>query len=90
MCSWHKFLVEVTDDFKNEGYQLNHIAEMNNITIANKLDMSYGFYIRHNMHAVERKLNALINENKNLINKLDRIWRQPFNRKFESYRVSVL
>ena len=33
---------------------------MNIITIANKLDISYDFYIRRNMHAVEWKLNAMI------------------------------
>ena len=33
---------------------------MNIITITNRSDMSYDFYIRHNMHAVEWKLNALI------------------------------
>ena len=49
--------------------------------------MSYDFYIKHNMHAVEWKLNAMINKNKKLINNSDRTWRQPFNRKFESYRV---
>ena len=42
------------------------------ITIANKLDMSYDFYIKHNKPAVEWKLNAMINKNKSLINKLDR------------------
>ena len=39
------------------------------------------------MRAVERKLNAIINKNKNLINKFKRNWRHPLNRKFESYRV---
>ena len=54
---------------------------------ANKLDMSYDFNIKHNMHAVERKLNAKINKNKSLINEFNRIRRHPLNRKFESYRV---
>ena len=35
---------------------------MNIITIANKLDMSNDVYIKHNMHAVEWKINAMINE----------------------------
>ena len=51
------------------------------------MDMSYDFYIKHKMHAVERKLIAMINKNKKLINNFDRTWRQPFNRKIESYRV---
>ena len=43
--------------------------------------------IKHNMHAVERKLNPMINKNNNLLNKLSQKWRHPLNRKFESYRV---
>ena len=57
------------------------------ITIAKKMDMSDNFYIKHNTHAVEWKLNAMINKNERLINKFDRNWRQPFNRKFESFGV---
>ena len=72
--SWKNFLEEVIDDFKDKGYTLNHIAEMHIITIANKLDMSYDFYIKHNMHAVEWKLNAMINRNKSLINKNNHNW----------------
>ena len=40
---------------------------MNIITIANKKHMSYDFYIKHIMHAIEWKLNAMINKNKTLI-----------------------
>ena len=59
---------------------------MNIITIANKMDMSYHFYIKHKMCALEWILNAMINKNKSLINKFSRNWRHPINRKFESYR----
>ena len=44
--------------------------------------MPYDFYIKHNMHPVEWKLNAMVNKNKNLIIKLDRNWRHPLVRKF--------
>ena len=50
---------------------------MNIITIANEMDMSYDFYIKHNMCAVEWKLNAMINKNKKLINSFNRNWRHP-------------
>ena len=56
---------------------------MNIITIANKLDMSYDFYITDNMHAVEWKLNALINKNKILMNDVNRNWRPHLIRRFE-------
>ena len=69
-CFWQKFSEDAIRDFNNIGYIFNHIAEMNIITIANKLD-KYDFYIKHNMHAVEWKLNAMINEDKNLMKKIN-------------------
>ena len=59
------------------------MAGMNVLTIANKLDMPYDFYIKHNIHAVEWKLNAMINKNKKFINKLKGKWRHTLIRKFE-------
>ena len=55
MMSWHNFLKKVIGDFKNQGYNFNHIAEMNVITIANKLGTTDDFYNKHNMHAFEWK-----------------------------------
>ena len=52
-----------------EGYDFSHITEMNIITLAHKCDMIYDFYSKHNMSAFEWKLNAMINKDKNLINK---------------------
>ena len=78
------------DDFEKQGYNFNHIAEMNNITKANKKDMSYDFYIRYIMPTVEWRLSAIINKNKNLINKFSRKWRHSLIRKFASYRVWLL
>ena len=49
--------------------------------------MSYDFYIRHNLCAMEWKLKAMIIKNKSLINKIDRNWRHALNRKIKSYRV---
>ena len=43
--------------------------------------------MEHNMHAVEWKLNKLINKDKTLINKLPATWVHPLNRKYECYRV---
>ena len=88
MCSWRNFLVEAKNDFKNKGYNFNQTSEMNIIKIANKLDGSNDFYIRHNMHAVEWKLIAMINKNERLNNKLYRNWRYPLIRKFEHVLVS--
>ena len=58
---------------------------MNIIIVCNKMDMTYDFYMKHNMSAVEWKLNQLINKDKNLVNKLPASWIHPLNRKFKSY-----
>ena len=60
---------------------------MNIIIVCNKTDMTYDFYMKHNMPAVEWKLNAMINKNKSSISKFPQNWKHPLNRKFESYRV---
>ena len=87
MIPWKSWLEEIIQDFKNKGYIFSHIAGMHKITIANKMEMSHDFYIKNNMCAVERKLNAMIKKNKNLINKFDCNWRHPSNRKFKGNPV---
>ena len=61
----------MVDDFENKGYTFGHIAEMHTIPIGTKLDFSYNFYIKKNMHAVEKKLKMIIAKNLYLISKLD-------------------
>ena len=60
MISWKSFLMKVRDNFKDKGYNFSHIAEMHIITKANKRDMSYDFFPKPNMHAIEWKLNTMI------------------------------
>ena len=79
---WSAFLEKIISDFIDKGYTFNHIAEMHIITIAIKLNMSYDFYNKHNMHAVERKLNMIIVKNPPLKNKLDSSKRHPLSKKF--------
>ena len=43
------------------------------------MDITYDFYNEKIMHAVEWNLNAMINKNKNLINRYNETWRLPFN-----------
>ena len=59
---------------------------MDIITLAHKRDMTYDFYIKHNMSALEWKLNSKINKDNNLINKFPKNWRHPINTKFNRYR----
>ena len=52
------------------------------------MDTSYDFYFRHNMHAVEWKLNALISKNKILIKRINRKCRHPLIINIEHVPIS--
>ena len=84
--SWSNYLRDAIDSLKKEEYHFDHIAEMDIITLAPKRDMTYDFYLKHNMPPFEWKLNAMINKDKKLINKFPRDWRHPINTKFDCYR----
>ena len=62
--SWSNYSREATNDLKEERYDFRHIAEMDIIILANKRDMTYEFYSKHNMPAFEWKLNAMIIKDK--------------------------
>ena len=84
--SWSNYLREAIDSLKKEGYLFDHINEMDIITLAHKRDLTYGFYLKHNMPAFEWKLNTLINKDEILINKFPGNWRHPINTKFNCCR----
>ena len=84
--SWSNYLKEAIDSLKAEGYDSDQLAEMDIITLAHKHDMTYDFYLKHNMSAFEWKLNAMINKKKNLNIKIPQNWRHPINTKFDCYR----
>ena len=88
--SLSKYLRDVISKLKEKGYDFSHIAEMNIITLAHKCDMTYDFYLKHNMSAFEWKLNAMINKDKNLIKKFPKNWRHPINNKFGCYRYNII
>ena len=83
--SWTNYLRDVITNLKDEGYDFSHIGEMDIVTLAHKRDITYEFYLKHNMPAVEWKTNQLINKNKNIINKFPRNWKHPFNTRFNCY-----
>ena len=85
--SWSNYLRDAIDNLKEEGIHFSYMAEMDIIRLAHKRDMTYDFYLKHNMSAFEWKLNAMINKDKNLINKFPQIWCHRFNRKVKRYRV---
>ena len=79
--SWSNYIRKAID-----GCNFSHIAEMDNITLANKRDKTYDFYLKNKMSAFEWKLNSKINKDKNLINKFPKNWRHPINTNFDCYR----
>ena len=88
--SWSNYLRETIDSLKEEGYHFNYLAEMDIITLAHKRDMTYDFYLKHNMPAFEWKLHAVINKDKSLINNLPQDWRHPINTRFGCYRNNII
>ena len=68
--SWSDYIREAI-----EGCDFSYIAEMDIIILVYKRDMTYGFYSKHNMSALERKINQLINKDKNLINEFPYGWK---------------
>ena len=68
--SWKIYVENTINRFENDGFRFTHISQMSIITVCNKMDMTYDFYMKQNMPAVEWKLNQLINKDKKLINKL--------------------
>ena len=83
--SWSNYIREAI-----EGYDFTHIAEMDIITLAHKRDMTYDFFLKHNMSAFEWKLNSKINKDKNLINKFLKNWRRPINTRFGCYWNNII
>ena len=65
-------LNDANNDINNQGYTFDRIDEFNIITIADKMDMLYHFYFKHNICDLEWKLFVMINKNKNIFKKLDR------------------
>ena len=63
--SWSNYLREAIDILKEEGYHFDHIAKMDIITLAHKRDMTYDFYLKNKMLALEWQ----INKDKSIINK---------------------
>ena len=84
--SWSNYLRDAINNIKEEGYHFNYIAEMDIITLAHKRDMTYEFFLKHNMSAFEWKLNAMINKDKNLNIIIPQKWRLPISTRFDCYR----
>ena len=88
--SWSNYVRDAIKNLKEEGYHFIYIAKMDIITLAHKRDMTYDFYLKHNMPAFEWKLNAVISKDKSLINKFLQDWSHPINTRFGCYRNNII
>ena len=61
---------------------------MNVTTVNDKLYMSYDYYIKHPMPAVELKLNMIIRKNPHLLKSLNRSHIHPIFQKYSYIRYS--
>ena len=82
MISWSNCLETVINDLNEKGYNFNHRPELNIITKANNLDMTYIHYLNQPKWMLEWKLNEKLARNKRLINSLNRFDNHPLIRKY--------
>ena len=64
MVSWKNSVEIAINKLKDEGFDFSQISQMNIVIVCNRMDMTYDFYVKHNMPAVERKLSQLLNKDK--------------------------
>ena len=84
---WFKqFLENVIGYFKNEGYEFDCIEEVDIITIVDKRDRTYQFYMKHNMCSLEWLINKNLDKDKTLMNHFTQDWRHPIDRNYNYYR----
>ena len=53
MVSWKIFRETAIFNFKKKGFNFTHVPQMNIIIVANKLEMTHDYYMKHNMQKVE-------------------------------------
>ena len=55
IISWKIYTENAIDDFNNDGFNFSHISQMSVIIVCNRMDMTYDFYMKQNMPAIEWK-----------------------------------
>ena len=81
-----RYLLYRIVNFIDKGHIFSHIDEMNITTVNDKMYMTYDYYIKHPMSAVELKLIKNISKNANLTKSLNRSHIHPLFRKYSYIR----
>ena len=83
---WKELLNHKIGGFSNIGHKLDYVGEMIITTEKNfKRDRTYEFYIKQNMHAVERAIFKKLSKNNILIKGFNINLRHPLNRKCRNF-----
>ena len=77
-----RYLLNRIEDFIEKGYLFSHIDEMIVSTVDDKMYMTDDNYIKHDMQAIELKLNIVKSKNPHLIKSLKRFYNHPLIRKY--------
>ena len=78
------YLLYQIDNFKE--HEISYIDEMIITTVNDKMYMTYDYYIKHPMPAVELKLNMFFSKNPHLIKSFNRSHIHPLIRKYSYIR----
>ena len=81
-----RYILYHIDIFIDKGREYSHIDEMHIKTVNDKKYMTYDYYMKHPMSAVELKLNMIISKNPHLIKSLNRSHIHPLIRKYSYIR----
>ena len=74
------------DNFIEKGLKFSHIDEMKIISVNDKMYMTYEYYLKNPMPAVEFKVNMIIIKNLHLKKSLNRSHIHPLIRKYSHIR----
>ena len=77
-----RYLLCWTECFIDRGQNFSHNKEINNTTIKDEMNMTFGCYNKHPMQAVDLRLHMIIAKNPHLINSLGRYSNHPFIKKY--------
>ena len=81
-----RYLLYQIDNFIDKGYEFSYIDEKIVTTVIDEMHMTYDYYIKTPMPAVELKLNMIISKNPHLIKSLNTSHIHPLIRKYSYIR----
>ena len=72
MTNVKRYSLNWIEDIIENGYIFSHIAEMNILSVIDKMHKTYDYYINHPMQTIELKLNMIFAKNPHLLSSFNR------------------